>query len=477
MTDLSNYPKQTFFKTTLAIAMTAGGKALTFTDAPDFTMSATEYQYVTFEPKSSDNREVASMKSLAGSVGTLATRGLTEYEGGTGTAKEHGAGTTVVLSNPWQYYKDISLAIASKLDEENPVINDGSKFSYSDSNVQTWRDGGDLKLKDVNNSTKSLSQLAALGGTDEKVKVSAADGTAGYLNSKQVASSLSPIAYTGTTGSYTASFKFLTSSLQINGTTGHLTTKEKTNANLAKDASGSYWQNYEIKTVGQAMTASPPEPVYVNTNGKYVKGSGSTDSTVWGVSGFVTQAAASGSSTRVQNYGTVGGFSGFTTGSPVYLTDAGGVGSTPGTVVRQLGMAEGDGVMKIDMDKPSRLIADELALGITFQNASRSITYNLGFRAKSITAFFQRDGTDDSVTSGNWNHQGNKFNTWQVGNAGTTEFGGDAELGRLYHDKDGNDYYQINVFSVTETQLKLTFKAFGANIGTASIRKSISIKG
>jgi hypothetical protein len=59
-------------------------------------------------------------------------------------------------------------------------------IEFTDANVTIRRDTNDLKLKDVNQSEVTLSQLASLSGVNDKVKISNNDTTEGYLNGKMV---------------------------------------------------------------------------------------------------------------------------------------------------------------------------------------------------------------------------------------------------------------------------------------------------
>lgn len=63
----------------------------------------------------------------------------------------------------------------------------GQKLQFEDNNVTIERTVDDLVFKDINQAPITLSNLASLSGVNDKSKVSGADTTEGYLNSKIVA--------------------------------------------------------------------------------------------------------------------------------------------------------------------------------------------------------------------------------------------------------------------------------------------------
>jgi hypothetical protein len=69
---------------------------------------------------------------------------------------------------------------------EDQTIESGNKLKVGGSDAYVWTEnsGTDLKFKDANNSEKTLSQLAAAGGSDEKFGISANDTTPDYAVNK-----------------------------------------------------------------------------------------------------------------------------------------------------------------------------------------------------------------------------------------------------------------------------------------------------
>jgi hypothetical protein len=389
MSDLENYPKQTFFKTTLAESMTSGAKEINFTTAPDFTMGNSTYQYFIIEPKSADNREIISVSALSGSVGTIATRGLKEYKGGSdNNAESHNAGVTVILSNPYQYYEAIADAVDGKMDESDPLIANGAHAEFSDSSVEVWRDGDDMKFKDVNHSTVSLSTLAATGGADEKTKVSSADSTAGYLEDKLKAGD--GLTTSGTTGSYTMSVELdSTPGLEFSG--GKL--KAKAGNGITIDSSGinsgypssTYTASETMSSYPLAVRMSSTGSVFMLDDDQY------KDNFV----GFTVATASMGETVEVQHTGEVSGFSGLTTGSYYFNNTNGAITATAAAGKKKLGVA-----LNIDT-----LLILEQAPQVKNGSGTRSSASGtgnedvvVGFRPSYVWIFAEKDGSGNLVS-------------------------------------------------------------------------------
>lgn len=80
-------------------------------------------------------------------------------------------------------YQDIANTFSA-----NQTISSTNELRFASSATAIWKDGSNLlSFKDASNGTKTLTQLSALSGSDEKVKVSSNDTTQGYLNGKLVA--------------------------------------------------------------------------------------------------------------------------------------------------------------------------------------------------------------------------------------------------------------------------------------------------
>ena len=138
-----------------------------------------------------NNKEWASFTGVSGDQLTGVTMGFDQdatsmSDSTAANKKNHVVGTIVRLVN-------------HSLDINNKAILDGANtftgtqtfngtIQLTDSTVTIRKDGNDMKLKDPNNSEKTLSELAA-SGSDEKVSVSNNDTTPDFLINKLTADS------------------------------------------------------------------------------------------------------------------------------------------------------------------------------------------------------------------------------------------------------------------------------------------------
>lgn len=99
---------------------------------------------------------------------------------------EHTGGvSTVRLVFPHEYFNHLARIDQTNSFEDHQVMLTTKEWRFVNSGTAIWRDGsGNLTFKDASTSAKTLAQLAALSGTDEKSKVSIADTTASYLDTK-----------------------------------------------------------------------------------------------------------------------------------------------------------------------------------------------------------------------------------------------------------------------------------------------------
>ncbi len=158
---------------------------------------------------------------------------------GTGQRFNKGAEVRLVLSHQ---------SINNKADKDransfsvNQTISNGIKILFGDSDAYIWTENGgtDLKFKDANNSERTLSQLSAAAGTDEKLKVSSNDTTARYLLQKLVAGNA--ITFTETTDggdeTYVAAVALNTDpGLEFNSSL--LRVKTKSGGGITRDSQG-----------------------------------------------------------------------------------------------------------------------------------------------------------------------------------------------------------------------------------------------
>jgi hypothetical protein len=117
--DLSTYPRQDLFDTTLVSDIGSGDTSIVLNTAPSFTLSSGSlYVHVDFD----DDTKYEPMLVTAITSATLTvTRGIAKYEGGGSTATSHAAGAKVRFSIGWKDFDNIRVAIASKLDESGGI--------------------------------------------------------------------------------------------------------------------------------------------------------------------------------------------------------------------------------------------------------------------------------------------------------------------------------------------------------------------
>lgn len=182
MADLSSTPLQDKYSTTLASEITAADSSMTVSTAPSFALASGTF-YATVDPGLS-TQETMKVTAVSGTTLTI-TRSQPLFKGASSTAYAHAGGAKVVISDNWNYFEDIKDAVNAKLDSTQ----DSANFDQTVT-ATSWRireDGGAMKLTDDFQSEVTLSTLAAASGADEKLKVSNADTTAGYLSGKVVA--------------------------------------------------------------------------------------------------------------------------------------------------------------------------------------------------------------------------------------------------------------------------------------------------
>ena len=179
MAEFTGQQRRDAYKTEISVKINDSTTSITVEDAPGFTLGAGEYVYGAIEPLSS-NREGIKVTGISGSVLTV-ERGLPVVEGGASTAAEHAGGKTLVLSDNWQTFDDITTAIATKADSDLSNVPDSFHLSTA-SGVEIEDNAGELEFTSSTTATKTLAQLSALSGSDEKVKVSIADTTEEYLD-------------------------------------------------------------------------------------------------------------------------------------------------------------------------------------------------------------------------------------------------------------------------------------------------------
>lgn len=137
---------------------------------------------------------VAAGTTQSGQTVTLGTitRALslsdgTNFTGSAGTAQSFRAGADVFLA--WDVH---DASMTPKTDIVNTftthqLISSTNELRFADTATAVWDDGTDLNFKSSAQATRTLSQLASLSGSNDKVKVTSNDTTENYLFSKLAA--------------------------------------------------------------------------------------------------------------------------------------------------------------------------------------------------------------------------------------------------------------------------------------------------
>lgn len=137
MADLSTLPLIDCFETTLAQAYTGGLGTMYVNDTPDFTFPSWVKTYAVVNPGKSI-QQVVEIDSMG--VGTLNVSSVT-VEKGAGvdyTAQTHSANNKVIISDNYQFWKDIRTAVNTKLD-----TNGGNWVDYADTAARDAALGAD----------------------------------------------------------------------------------------------------------------------------------------------------------------------------------------------------------------------------------------------------------------------------------------------------------------------------------------------
>lgn len=109
----------------------------------------------------------------------LAFGGGTAYAASIATAYEHtGNSSTARLVLAHEYMNK------SMFTDRNNLLDANVEIRFGSSTDSIYGDGNELYFKSQTTAAKSLAQLAAAGGSDEKVKISINDTTSNYLLSK-----------------------------------------------------------------------------------------------------------------------------------------------------------------------------------------------------------------------------------------------------------------------------------------------------
>lgn len=171
--------------------------------------------------------------------------GGTAYAAAAETAYPHtGNSSTVRLVMAHEYLNKMMVT-----DRDNTILS-GKKLFMGGSGVWVYGDATELYFRSTTTSEKTLSQLAALSGTDEKIKISNNDTTAGYANGKLVAGTNITLTEVNDGSNETLSINLSSSiTTTISGQLGVTNSSELTIASGAVTATQTY---HSIDTEGDA---------------------------------------------------------------------------------------------------------------------------------------------------------------------------------------------------------------------------------
>ncbi len=160
-----------------------------YVDTPPVYSPTTTDTYAVIEPGTA-RQEVVLIDSYDGTANTFTVagsgRGQDLYLGDVRTTKifEHPAGSEIMISDNYLFWQDLQTSTNTKLDNDggNPTTTFDLDLSGSDFRFRL--DGSDMKFTDGNQAEITLSSLASLSGSNDKLKITSSDTTEGYLQTK-----------------------------------------------------------------------------------------------------------------------------------------------------------------------------------------------------------------------------------------------------------------------------------------------------
>lgn len=148
--------------------------------AGDFT------ELVTYTGASVDaTTKITTISGLTRGRDPTQTTASNSFAGGTGRVWAKGAKFTVVADAT--YFQSGVFTNVANTFTANQTLSSTNELRFADSATAIWDDGTSLSFKDSTTATKTLAQLSAAAGTDEKAKVSIDDTTGDYLLNKLTA--------------------------------------------------------------------------------------------------------------------------------------------------------------------------------------------------------------------------------------------------------------------------------------------------
>ena len=370
------YQPESFYETTLAIAITADASSIQVTKAPNITSG-----YLVLESRTS-NREIIKYTGVTATTLTGCVRGLATFgsDSSAGTGKAHSAGTEIANKDVHYYYAQYYdfLTGVSSTGANTMRIGDGNTISASDRlwKVHTsslsafW--GLSASGQMVVSEDGLTSYVISAGGSG----LTAGDGieiTAGAIGIDSLSSgglriSANKLAVDfgqGLSGTSAGeAYVDLTHDYSWAGDhnfDGLVTFRSST----VFESSGSMEINADIKFTGKQIdniptivfdadevieVSSHPKAVKTTSAGRvYMVSSGAIGTTDPFIGFAITPASAIGAQCYVQTEGIVDGFSGLTPASKYYAAGEGGeIDSSVGTIELQVGKAIAATKIKIE---------------------------------------------------------------------------------------------------------------------------------
>jgi len=188
MADLTKYPLQDNFETTLAQVWDGSASTVYVNGTPTFTFPSGITTYIVVNPGKTNMqvREITDYSAANGTF-TISATAIKSGAGSTYSEQTHSVGSIVRISDNYQFWEDIATSLISKLHTDGSNAADAFDLATSGNSFRIRYDTGDMKFTDDNQSEVSLSTLAAAAWVDEKIKISSNDTTTGYLVAKLTA--------------------------------------------------------------------------------------------------------------------------------------------------------------------------------------------------------------------------------------------------------------------------------------------------
>lgn len=189
MSNLKKIPQQDWYKSNLSQEWDWETWTMFLQNVPTFTMPAWETCYVVVQPNWA-NAKLAEFDSINVWNNTINITSVTLLKGASidnPTWVTYPTNTEVLISDNYQFWKDIQTAIETKLNlDETSTVADTIKIQFGSSAAYIYTDDNwvNLKFKDWNNAEATLSDILAAAGIDRKVAISDNDTTPWQLDDK-----------------------------------------------------------------------------------------------------------------------------------------------------------------------------------------------------------------------------------------------------------------------------------------------------